>query len=433
MLFKTKERPKTYSKILFNERFSNVGIFLNDDERLLQLKLIELTEEDLQIARALKPYIEARVNELADVFYGTIGNVKMFREMIDTYSSTSRLHKTLTNHVIEMFEGRIDRTYLENRSKISNMHVKIGLATKWYLAAFQQLTCSMYNIIFDLNLHPEETRKAINAISKITNFEQQIVLEEYEQVAEIVSSEKREKVKQDVKQTIGSISKNLDQQSQRTNEAVMELIASTKSVNELLQHSIQDAQKTKSASNEGYKQIIVLSEQTKEINNKTIDMTKMVEALNQSSSEIQAVVEIVKNIAGQTNLLALNSAIEAARAGEHGKGFAVVAEEVRKLADQTKQSVEQIATLIGVSSQVTGQVIESIHQIQTLVQDGLVQNEKSLDSFENISKTVDSTISEFESVGIQIEELSNIVEKIGESSESLETAASQLEQTIETF
>ncbi|RKJ61194.1 globin-coupled sensor protein [Butyricicoccus sp. 1XD8-22] len=357
----------------------------------------------------------------------------MFREMIDTYSSTSRLHKTLTNHVIEMFEGRIDRTYLENRSKISNMHVKIGLATKWYLAAFQQLTCSMYNIIFDLNLHPEETRKAINAISKITNFEQQIVLEEYEQVAEIVSSEKREKVKQDVKQTIGSISKNLDQQSQRTNEAVMELIASTKSVNELLQHSIQNAQKTKSASNEGYKQIIVLSEQTKEINNKTIDMTKMVEALNQSSSEIQAVVEIVKNIAGQTNLLALNSAIEAARAGEHGKGFAVVAEEVRKLADQTKQSVEQIATLIGVSSQVTGQVIESIHQIQTLVQDGLVQNEKSLDSFENISKTVDSTISEFESVGIQIEELSNIVEKIGESSESLETAASQLEQTIETF
>ncbi|BDH60171.1 methyl-accepting chemotaxis protein [Lysinibacillus sp. PLM2] len=433
MLFKTKEILKTHSMSLFNERFPNVGIFLNDDKRLLQLKMIELTEEDLQVARALKPYIEVRVNELADVFYETIGKVKMFREMIDTYSSTSRLHKTLTNHVIEMFEGRIDRTYLENRSKISNMHVKIGLATKWYLAAFQQLTCSMYNIIFDLNLHPKETKKAINAISKIINFEQQIVLEEYELMAEMVSSEKRDKVKLDVKQTIGGISKKLDEQSQRTNEAVMELIASTKSVNELLQHSIQDAQKTKYASNEGYKQIVVLSEQTKEINNKTIDMTKMVQALDESSSKIQAVVEIVKNIAGKTNLLALNSAIEAARAGEHGKGFAVVAEEVRKLADQTKQSVEQIATLIGVSNQVTGQVIESIHQIQILVQDGLVQNEKSMHSFENISKTVDSTISEFESVGIQIEELSNIVEKIGESSESLETAASQLEQTIESF
>ena len=139
---------------------------------------------------------------------------------------------------------------------------------------------------------------------------------------------------------------DLELQSHETNEAVMELISSTQNVNELLQHSIEKAQKTKDASSEGFKHISLLSEQTKEINHKTIDMTEMVEELNQSSSEIQAVVEIVKNIAGQTNLLALNSAIEAARAGEHGKGFAVVADEVRKLADQTKQSVEQIANLL---------------------------------------------------------------------------------------
>ena len=70
------------------------------------------------------------------------------------------------------------------------------------------------------------------------------------------------------------------------------------------------------------------------------------EAHASASTEIYAVIEIVKGIAGQTNLLALNSAIEAARAGVHGKGFAVVADEVRKLADQTKTSVEQIAGLI---------------------------------------------------------------------------------------
>ena len=162
-------------------------------------------------------------------------------------------------------------------------------------------------------------------------------------------------------------------------------------------------------------------------------MTEMVKELDASSSEIQAVVEIVKGIANQTNLLALNSAIEAARAGEYGKGFAVVADEVRKLADQTKQSVEQISILIGGSSTVTAQVIESIHMIQTLVEDGIEQNKKSLTSFNDISSSIETTIADFENVAMQVNELSVVAERIGESSERLEEAAAKLEETIQAF
>lgn len=425
MFFKKKAEQS-----LVKEDFSNVGIFIQDK---VQLEIIGLTVEDLKLVRSIKPLVEVRILEVVEGFYGTIEAVPEFRAIIGQHSTSERLRQTLRHHVIEMMEGRIDEAFLEKRRRVSMVHVRIGLTTKWYLAAFQKLESIIRNIVFSMNLPIDETEKLINAVSKICNFEQQIVLEEYEKVSSNLVEKKQNQVKSEVKDIIGNISKSLEIQSHVTSDAVVELIASTNTVDQHVRDSITEATGTKVASEEGYHQMQKLSQQTAEINKKTIEMTKMVQALDSSSSEIHAVIEIVKSIAGQTNLLALNSAIEAARAGEHGKGFAVVADEVRKLADQTKSSVEQIATLIGVSSNVTTKVVDSIHQIQDLVRNGMEQNEQSLASFEKISHAVDSTINDFKNVGHQVSELTQIVGSIGESTERLEEAAMKLESTVNAF
>lgn len=428
MFFKKKQRQVDQV-----EDISNVGIFIHEPNRVLQMEIIGLTVEDLKRVRRIKPIVEVRIKEVVEAFYGTIGNVPQFRDIIRQHSTSERLRQTLRHHIVEMLEGRIDDAYIEKRKRVSLMHVRIGLTTKWYLAGFQKLESTLRSIVFTLDLSKEELEKTINAISKLCNFEQQIVLEEYEAVSARILEEQSSRVKTEVKETIGTISKKLEEQSSDTHDAVFKLVTSTKNVDDYVQRSVEEAFDTKIASSEGYAQMVLLSKQNREINDRATEMTQMVAKLDASSSEIQAVVEMVKGIAGQTNLLALNSAIEAARAGEHGKGFAVVADEVRKLADQTKTSVEQIAQLIHVSGTVTSQVVDSIHQIQELVQSGMEQNDNSLKSFERISEAVDATIDDFKSVGQQVSELTKIVDTIGDSTERLEEAAAKLEETIATF
>lgn len=422
-----------YRKIEICWDASEIGVFINNPDCLLRVEIIDLSVADLRLIRSLKSIIEMNIRDVVEVFYNTLESVPHLVNIINQYSTTERLRHTLRHHVLEMFEGRIDKQYLEKRRKVALMHVRIGLTTKWYLAAFQRLESALRKVVFNANFSPEDTAKMVEAIGKICSFEQQLVIEEYEKVSAGLLEEKQQQIKLEVKSIVGDISRDLEQQSGSTNEFVIGLIDKTKAMDDFVDYSIERATKTKDASQAGYQQMALLSKQTNKINDKTVEMTAMVEELDSSSSEIFAVIEMVKRIAGQTNLLALNSAIEAARAGEHGKGFAVVADEVRILADQTKTSVEQVARLITASEAVTSNVVESIHQIQQLVQISMEQNEHSLAIFKKITHAVNTTIGDFQYVGEQVRDLTGVVEEIGSSIKSLETAASVLEEIIHSF
>ena len=107
-------------------------------------------------------------------------------------------------------------------------------------------------------------------------------------------------------------------------------------------------------------------------------------ALESRSTQINAIVNVIRDVADQTNLLALNAAIEAARAGEQGRGFAVVADEVRKLAERTSSATEEIARMIADIKESSGQSQETMDEAMSRVNHGLALAEQGGESIARI-------------------------------------------------
>ncbi|MBE1555296.1 methyl-accepting chemotaxis protein [Sporosarcina limicola] len=128
------------------------------------------------------------------------------------------------------------------------------------------------------------------------------------------------------------------------------------------------------------------------------------EMANQSE-KIRRVTSLITDIAVQTNLLALNAAIEAARAGEQGKGFAVVAEEVRNLAEQSKQSAEEIGRVIDTIILNVRQAVSSTEDGNNKVKEGLVVTKKTSAVFNQIEHAAHEVSEKVEMVSAAIEQI----------------------------
>lgn len=182
------------------------------------------------------------------------------------------------------------------------------------------------------------------------------------------------------------------------------------------------------------RELIEISSRT---SNSVHEVQKQTNLTNESVQEIRSATDLIAGIANQTNLLSLNASIEAARAGEMGRGFAVVAEEIRGLADQSKESADQIRSIV------ENLIQNSNHSVE--IMNGVVgeishQNEKlnvTQDAFDRLNAEIQRVVQAIDAISRQLDNIEKYRNGVMESIEGLneisQNNAASTEETAATM
>jgi methyl-accepting chemotaxis protein len=304
------------------------------------------------------------------------------------------------NHVI----GKMGQGELQHRLHFTNRKDEFGRLARYYGRALDELSDLIRNIQ-DISHHVSSSANQLTASAEQTGQATDHIVRTIQEVA--IGSEKQQN---SIEESFAAV-EQMAQEVQRVATHAKEV---TGTVSEAA-----------ASTNQGNQAIQLAITQMAAIRANVDQLADVMKTLNERSTEIEQIVEVITGISSQTNLLALNAAIEAARAGEHGRGFAVVADEVRKLAEQSNLSAGRISSLVATIQSETGYANQMMEEGTKEVAAGMETVQGAGAAFSQIQKWMEKVASSIEEVSATTQGISSSSEQVVGSIQAIVEVAEQ--------
>ncbi|MHB0975325.1 MAG: protoglobin domain-containing protein [Thiobacillus sp.] len=381
---------------------------IDSREQAQRKSFVEFAHEDIALLRDLRPLMETHVDGIVERFYDHLLGYAEARAFFRDEATLSRVKGAQREYLLDLFRDSYGEDYFEKRLRIGVTHERIGLVPKWYIGSYSKFLCLILPLLVSrYRFKPKKLARCIMALIKIMNLDQQLAIDTYiGSLLEKLSERER------VEELLGRIGEAVSVLSSSSAEilatttqvasgaaetatAVSETTATVEEVKQTAQLASQkaryvsdSAQKASQVSQSGRRSVDEAIQGMNRIQEQMESIAGSIVRLSEQSQAIGEIIATVNDLAEQSNLLAVNAAIEAAKAGEQGKGFAVVAQEVKSLAEQSRQATGQVRAILGDIQKATSAAVLATEQGNRAVEAGVRQTGETGEAIRHLAESI---------------------------------------------